>query len=222
MTDERVRSRRAVLAAGLGGVAAATTAAVIRPAVALADNGDPVVLGQANTATAATAIQNTGTADPDTLVIDSQAGVAVVARSENGSGVEGQGLNGLGVYGLGQVGVVGEGTESGVRGISSGDGIGVFATTETGLALLVDGKVGLTRSGRVSIPRGKGSVDITIPGGITSRTVVMATLQRYRTGVAIAGVNLNWPTAGKARIYLTKIPSTTTTTPVAWIATELP
>ena len=84
MTDESVRSRRAVLAAGLGGVAAAATAAVIRPAAALGANGDNVVLGQANTATAATAIQNTGTADPDTLVVDSQSGFAVIARSEDG------------------------------------------------------------------------------------------------------------------------------------------
>jgi hypothetical protein len=221
MTDKSARSRRAVLAAGLGGVAAAATAAVIRPAAALGANGDNVVLGQVNTATAATAIQNTGTDDPDTLVVDSQSGFAVIARSENGSGVEGQGPNGLGVSGLGQVGVVGEGTESGVRGLS-GDGIGVFATSGTGLALHVEGKVGLTRSGRIWFLAGKTSVDVTIPGGITSRTIVLATLQRHRAGVAIAGVNLNEPTAGKARIYLTKVASTTTTTPVAWIATELP
>jgi hypothetical protein len=47
---------------------------------------------------------------------------------------------------------------------------------------------------------------------------VLATIQTYRSGVtvAVSGVRLNYPSTGKARIYLTKIASSTSSTPVAW------
>jgi hypothetical protein len=49
--------------------------------------------------------------------------------------------------------------------------------------------------------------------------MLMATIQTYRSGiaVAVAGVRLNYPSAGKARIYLTRVPSTTSTTPIGWL-----
>ena len=57
-------------------------------------------------------------------------------------------------------------------------------------------------------------------GGLASNSVVHATLQTYRSGVAIAAVRLNYPTPGKARIYLTKVASTTSNTYVGWFAAE--
>jgi hypothetical protein len=60
-------------------------------------------------------------------------------------------------------------------------------------------------------------VDITVPGGLSTTTSsVLATIQTYRSGVSVGCVRLNYPTTGKARIYLTKIASTTASTPVGW------
>ena len=99
-------------------------------------------------------------------------------------------------------------------------GTGVFATSASGPALEVSGKAKFTRSGKASIPKGKLSVDITVPGGLTADSLVHATLQTYRGAVAIAAVRPNYPAAGKARIYLTKVASLTAATVVAWIVTE--
>ena len=63
-------------------------------------------------------------------------------------------------------------------------------------------------------------VDITVAGGLTASSVVHATLQTYLAGVAIAAVRLNYPVAGKARIYLTKVASTTAATAVGWFVAE--
>ena len=46
------RSRRAVLAGAIGGVAAAAASSLIRPSTAGAADGDPLTLGVANSATA--------------------------------------------------------------------------------------------------------------------------------------------------------------------------
>jgi hypothetical protein len=51
--------------------------------------------------------------------------------------------------------------------------------------------------------------------------VIHATLQTYRAGVAVAAVRRNYPVAGKARIYLTKVASTRARTYVGWFVTEL-
>jgi hypothetical protein len=68
--------------------------------------------------------------------------------------------------------------------------------------------------------KGKSDVDITVAGGLTYRSVIHATLQTYRAGVAIAAVRINYPSTGKARIHLTKVASTTTSTYVGWFVTE--
>ena len=57
-------------------------------------------------------------------------------------------------------------------------------------------------------------------GSLATNSVVHATLQTYRSGVAIAAARKNYPTTGKVRIYLTKVPSTTSSTSVAWLVTE--
>ena len=60
-----------------------------------------------------------------------------------------------------------------------------------------------------------------MPGGLSaSKSSVVATIQTYRPGVAIAGVRLNYPSTGKARIYLTKVASATATTPVGWLVLD--
>ena len=78
----------------------------------------------------------------------------------------------------------------------------------------------MTRSGRATVSKGRSYVDITVTGGLTSRSVVIATLQSYRPGVAVAAVRKNYPSAGKARIYLTRVASTTANTYVGWFVAE--
>ena len=55
-------------------------------------------------------------------------------------------------------------------------------------------------------------------GGLPSGSGIVATLQTYRSGVYVAAVRLNYPVAGKARIQLNKVASTTSSTAVAWFA----
>ncbi len=148
---------------------------------------------------------------------------AIVGHATAGTGVLGWAGSGAHPAGHAQTGVFGYGTidsdSVGVRGESPAGTGGQFVSA-TGNALRVSGKARFSRSGKVSVPKGKKSVDVTVPGGIAANTVVHATIQRYRSGTAVAGVRLNYPSTGKVRIYLTKVASTTSSTAVAWIATE--
>ena len=106
-------------------------------------------------------------------------------------------------------------TGQGVRGEAT-TGIGVQGVATTGVALGVSGRVVLNRSGRVSVPANRSYVDITVPGGLGAPANVFAMIQTNRVGVFVTGVLSNYPSAGKARIILNKVASTTLTTPVAW------
>ena len=90
----------------------------------------------------------------------------------------------------------------------------------SGTALEVFGKAKFSRSGRATVRKWKSYVDITVPGGLTSRSMVHATFQTYRSGVAIAAVRKNYPHAGKAQMSLTKVASTTANTYVGWFVAE--
>jgi hypothetical protein len=120
-----------------------------------------------------------------------------------------------GVYGV----AFQDATAVGVEGQST-VGVGVLATATTGTALQVIGKAKFSRCGRATVLKGRSYVDIAVAGGLTARSMVHATLQTYRAGVAIAAVRTNYPAAGKARIYLTKVASTTSSTYVGWFVAE--
>jgi hypothetical protein len=120
-----------------------------------------------------------------------------------------------GVYGY----AAQDATAVGVKGESTA-GTGVLATATTGTALQVAGKAKFSRSGRATVLKGRNYVDITVDGGLTVNSMVHATLQTYRSGVAIAAVRKNYPSTGKARIYLTKVASTTASTYVGWFVAE--
>jgi hypothetical protein len=108
---------------------------------------------------------------------------------------------------------------TGVYGYSPA-GVGVRAKSDTGTALVVAGKARFSRSGKAYVAANATYVDVTPVGGIGTTTVVTATIQTYRAGVAVSGARLNYPSTGVVRIYLTKVASTTGVTPVGWIATE--
>ncbi len=118
------RTRRALLGAGLGALAATVASAFGRPMVADAANG-PVLLNQPNNATGATSVSTTGGYDGFT------------ATSDSGFGISGQSASSAGVYGQSNPnsGVLGQSDSgTGVRGTSaSGDGVFGYSSTGTGV-----------------------------------------------------------------------------------------
>lgn len=141
------RSRRSVLTATMGGVVAAAAGALGRPAAARAANGDNVLLGGANVATAQTAVKNLG---GNALRGASHAGIGLYGTSRDAAGVSGFSLQGDGVVGQTQFG-------AGVSG-SSEFGSGVQASSSGGVALDVLGHVRFSWSGVAIIPAGETSV----------------------------------------------------------------
>ena len=158
----------------------------------------------------------------DTLATETTAR-ALVAHAPAGTGVVGWAGNGTHPAAKAKTGVFGysaiDASAVGARG-ESPTGTGVLAVSTTGNALRVVGKARFNRSGKVSVPKNRKYVDVTVPGGLASNSIVGATIQMYRSGVAVAGVRHNYPSAGRIRIYLTKVASTTSSTPVAWFVTE--
>lgn len=127
----------------------------------------------------------------------------------SGPGVQGESAAGTGVLGISHgaaaPGVSGDATAS--------NGIGVNAMASGGgTALSVVGKAKFSRSGTVTIPAGATRVTKT---GVMLNTAsfVLATLQAYRAGIAVAAVVPN-AAAGSFTIYLTK--AVTSSTRVAW------
>ena len=117
---------------------------------------------------------------------DGQSGVYGVDQSaNNGAGVYGESTNGNGVHGktsgVNQSGVWGEDNS-----VSPG-GYGVYAHSENGEALRVDGVASFLRSGLVSIGAGKKSVTVT-GVGLTASSLVLATLQNSLTKVYVESV----------------------------------
>ena len=130
------QSRRTILAAAIGGLAATAANAIGRPAAALATDGQPIIQGQGNTGTTTTvvAVANTtalqGITDAQT---GGHYGVRGRSSSTGGAGVVGQttaasGLN-YGVRGFVAsdtgAGVRGEGPFHGVEGVATDDSVGV-------------------------------------------------------------------------------------------------
>jgi hypothetical protein len=116
----------------------------------------------------------------------------------------------------GVFGLTGPGT--GVRGQTTtltGYG-GRFVAPTGGKALGVVGRAVFSRSGVATVSAGRNYVDVTVGGGLPTGSTVLATIQGVRSGTAVSSVRLNYPSAGKARIYLTR--SVTSSTKVAWFA----
>lgn len=119
------RSRRALLAAAAGVVAATAAEAVVRPLPMSAATGGNFILGQANAANAETAL-NGSDANYDNAVLSvsgltgrtiEAANTATVPFDVGGNAIVGTSSNGIGV--------VGEGVRAGVAGNASGSGAGV-------------------------------------------------------------------------------------------------
>ncbi len=208
---ERPISRRHVLGnvarAGAVGAGAAVLVGVgVEPALAGSD-GD-VVLGAPNTASAVTRITNasgtafTGSGSVNGVEGNSSSGIASGVIGQNDSG-------GLGVVGRAADGI-------GVSGEST-NGTGVLATSFFGRALDVSGAAGFSRSGVKSIAFPNKSATVSVPGGLSSSALALATVQDT-TGVYVKSAVPNVG-AGTIQINLNKAPGTSTnprTAKVGW------
>ncbi len=134
------RTRRAILTSALGGIGAWVAAAAVggRARVNAAD-GDPMLIGEANSSTTTTSITN-ATAGNTVLEATATAnGTAILGYSPDAQGVQGGSENGIGVYGN-----VGQGI--GVFGNSNGQA-GVWGQTDGEAAGVVGRSVGSQRTG---------------------------------------------------------------------------
>ena len=97
LASQRASSRRTVLAAAAGGIAAAVAGMLGRPSSVAAVNGDAVLVGQTRYGSATTAIDTS--ASPATAFMAlSNAGAAVAASSESGYGVYAGSVSSYGVH----------------------------------------------------------------------------------------------------------------------------
>ena len=125
-------SRRALLAACLGAGAAAFAQALARPLAVRAANGDPVIAGEENQASATTTLTNPTTNETVLTVTNGEAGsTGIIAGGDL-----------RGVFATGQLGLVADGGLEGVRatggiygvtGNASGNGhAGIFGWSDSG------------------------------------------------------------------------------------------
>jgi hypothetical protein len=212
MTDDGtpIIRRRAMLGAAVGGAAAAAAAALAAPAAALAANGDPVKLGEDNTATATTSVLATG-------------GHAFWAQTDSGDGLHAwtDGANASGVFGYATspsgFGVYGKNGGRGVAALGT-YGAALWASTNgyaAPLAVKIEGPAQFSRSGRITITKGKRKA--TLPVVATSTTFGIATVQQLRTDLYVQCVVRSGSTLV---VYLNR--AAPVATYVAWMAFERP
>ena len=194
-------SRRAVLGAAAGAVAAGVASALALPEAALAGSDGDVVLGAANVAYTTTSIEADG-ASPSALQVGNT-GLGGIAISAEG---EGAGLKAHvpGPPGTAIIATAGFG-DGGQGGAIHAEGWSEFI-----------GHVVMSRSGRATVVKGSAHVDIDLrsKGGLGGTPLCFANVMSYRPGLFVTMVRPNYPIAGKARIYLNKLANANTY--VAW------
>jgi len=235
-----LRSRRAILAASLGGGLAAVASALSRPLPASAADGEAVLVGGEYIADSVTKIrkpaQEVGL-DSATIWGDSEFDTGVYGTSNRAYGVVGEvgpafadpthgaGVRGIGHAGTGVkgeasggntgIGVHGLGGAIGVRG-SSIYGTGVWAEALPGYALRTVGRVRLDKSaGVATIASGTQSVLVTPGIDLDGTSTVHATLQGSAGGTTTVFRVTVYTSTNAFRIYLTA--KATQSVKVAWL-----
>jgi hypothetical protein len=228
-TSDTRTTRRAVITAGLGGAAALAAQALIRPAPVAAGSDGDVVLGEGNYAETMTSVEmGYGSGEPaafmgvgsDTAGLfgstDSTDTGGVIGYGEVGAGLLGVGTTGsvaigdVGVYATGGVGILGD-AYTGDTAIYGFVGptdppppqadVAIHARAAgSGVALRVDGKVQMNRSGRISVAAGKTSIAKSI-SGVTTSSIVIAVLQTVESGTWVRAAV---PAAGKITVYFNR------------------
>jgi hypothetical protein len=193
------KSRRAVLAAVFGGMAAAAANAVARPASALATDGQPILQGVDNGGSASTVVRsNSTTALQGVSDVASGAHYGVRGRSSSSSGIGTVGVAAaaaggtIGVHGtavsLGGVGVKGESPRHGVEGYATNTtditaGVYGHAVSPQGIAVLAQNDANSTSAiavhGRAS---GYGVFGLGFGNAVGVRGAPMARAGRLASG----------------------------------------
>jgi hypothetical protein len=198
---------------------------------ATADQGEPVIAGQANSATETTFLFSSD------VCLDYKrfgglggcgATVGVEGSTATGTAVYGHntGSTGIGVHGLtGGTGsaVFGQATGSGVGVFGdTTDGTGVIARSTNGHALDVRGKAKFSRSGTATVngtsatPRSS----VTVNGvALTAKSLVLVTPQKNVPGVWVQAAVPNRPNS-RFTVFLNK--NVSVSYPVAWMVIEKP
>lgn len=166
------RSRRELLAAGLGAIGAVVAGAFGRPERIQA--GGNIQVGGTYSAGVPTRLQNTTTTNT-IWVVESKVngtGTSILGTATHGTGVsgiaeEGQGVSatstsGMGVHATSTSGYAVRASTTSSIGVyaSSGSGVGVRASSSTGYALQTVGRLKIGTSGLVKIPANATSVTV--------------------------------------------------------------
>jgi hypothetical protein len=133
-------------------------------------------------------------------------GAGVWGDSQN-IGVYGSG--GTGVYGYGGIGVVGEANT-----LDNSVGVLGYAPSNSQWALVANGKVSFSRSGRKSVASGKGNVVVNL-SGVKSGSLVFAVLATSESGRWVRAVV---PAAGKFTVYFNS--SLNSSASVSWFVLD--
>ncbi|CAA9367367.1 MAG: hypothetical protein AVDCRST_MAG93-8085 [uncultured Chloroflexia bacterium] len=210
-TGSTISTRRALIGGATLGAAAVVVGAV-KPSVAQATQGQPIVAGDLNFETQPTILVNVGdntqtsgsalqvqSADHGGIGLRALANggdgsPAVQAHSFTGNGVTGETQSAFtsGVYGQnngGGFGVAGRSNNNrgtGVFGEAKGtNGIALRGLAGSGgTALKVEGKARFDRSGKVTIPAGSSRAVVTL-AGVTTASIILATLQEHAGGFTV-------------------------------------
>jgi hypothetical protein len=128
--------------------------------------------------------------------------VAVLGVGEVGTAGVGDGLGPPGLFGTGVYGYSGQ-----INAPAPPNNVGVYARGDgNAVALQVQGRARFSRSGRTYVAAGRGTRIVTY-SGVTTSSLVIATLSTHRAGVYIAAVV---PGTGQFIVYLNKQVSATT------------
>jgi len=209
---EMLRTGGVAAVAGLLGVfGVATTTA--------AKNGSAVRAGDKTTATKPTtlesrkgpAFQARATSSKDPI------GVRGAATANKGVGVQGAAVSGkgatVGVQGLTQ-------SPDGTAGqfVATDGGTALEASAKKGVALRTKGRIELTeRSGSTSVSEGGSDIVIPVTGGLSEKSLVLATLQEHRPGVHVEAA---YVLAEDERIVVRLNQAVSEQTKVAWIVLD--
>jgi hypothetical protein len=156
------RSRRALLAAALGGAAAVTAQAVVKPLEVRAADGGNALLGTANESTTVTSFENTDASETSLAGIHDGAGTAIDGSSATGTGVNGTSTDttatddfSVASHKTGVIGSAGAPStavntdETGVYGIAdvTGNSTGVWGDSSQGTGVYGSGFTGVAGTG---------------------------------------------------------------------------
>jgi hypothetical protein len=200
--EPNVRSRRMVLGAFAGAVAAVVGQAVARATPVTATNGDHVTAGNTFSATATTGVTTSSGNGIQGLSADGGASGVYGENTTTGPGVAGYSHDGFGVSGY------------------SPGSVGVVARSDSGIALQTVGRVAFKTSGLTEVPTAAKSTVINPQigaGGFSMEpAIILCTLESNQAGLGIQRVAKN-VTAKTFKVVLTDAVVAGKTAKVGWL-----